>query len=110
MTTTTMTDTPRDNTVPKSVLGRVAERFGHLPEALRVPILTAVSRRAVPFIGTAGVRVVHLGADGVRLTLANRRRVRRSRAAPPRDRAARRRDRPRARPPTRRAGQAGAPR
>ena len=75
MTTTSMPDASADRTLPKSILGKLADRVSGLPAALQVPILTAVSRRAVPFIGTAGVKVLSMGPEGVRLSLANRRRV-----------------------------------
>ena len=76
--------TKHSNTGPKNSLSaptqanrlaRVAARLQGLPKPIRVWLTSRLLGRLVPFVGTAGVRVEHLSAQTVVVSIANRRAV-----------------------------------
>jgi len=61
---------------PVSRLERRLQPLQRLPRALRLPVAGWIVGRAIPFVGTGGVRVHALSREGVELSLLLRRRVR----------------------------------
>ncbi len=60
---------------PPNRLARALSRIDGLPRFARTPARTLVIGRVVPFVGTAGIVVDRLGADGGTFLLANKRKV-----------------------------------
>jgi len=57
-------------------LARIVGRLNQLPDFARSRALTLLFSKAVPFVGTVGIRVDHLSSERCQISLANRRRVR----------------------------------
>ena len=62
-------------TIPANRLQRQLERLSEVPAFARPWYRNIVLRRAVPFIGTAGIRFVEMSAERVEVSLANERKV-----------------------------------
>ena len=62
-------------TYPPNRLQRQLERLSEVPAFARPWYRNIVLRRAVPFIGTAGIKFVDLSPERVEVTLANERKV-----------------------------------
>ena len=61
--------------LPPNRLQRQLERLSEVPAFARPWYRNIVLRRAVPFIGTAGIKFVDLSPERVEVTLANERKV-----------------------------------
>jgi acyl-coenzyme A thioesterase PaaI-like protein len=60
---------------PINKLGRIVARFDKLPGPLRSRAITVAMRQAVPFVGTAGVRLEEMTRTRLVGTVPNRRRA-----------------------------------
>jgi Domain of unknown function (DUF4442) len=62
-------------TIPPNRLQRQLERLSEVPAFARPWYRNIVLRRAVPFIGTAGIKFIDMSFDRVEVSLANERKV-----------------------------------
>lgn len=60
---------------PVNKLGRIVARFDKLPAPLRARAITVAMRNAVPFVGTAGVRIEEMTRTRLVANVPNRRRA-----------------------------------